>query len=529
MTKILSFIIAIFSITTLSANSTRPEVPRLVVAITIDQLRGDYLEMFRHNFGNRGFNRLLNGGLVYSNVAFDFPFLDRASTITTIFTGAYPSYHGITGENKFSVTENREVPSFFDNNFMGNFTTDRVSPLPIRVSTIANELKIASGGQSDVFAFAPHASQALASGGHAANGAFWLDAETAKWATTTFFRDRQPLIDQHNRNIQASLTYRLAGITWRPANDISRYNAFPYTRNIHNFQHHFSSDRRSPMRLFKQSPYVNTEIANIALQVLETNLLGRRHNPDFLALTFFAGNYENALDRNYSIEIQDTYYRLDRDLARLLDAIDAAVGLQNALIFVVSTGYFDEQEIIPDGMVTSGGDFNPERIKALLNMYLMAAFGREQWVQKFYNSQLFFNRRLLQERNIDIADFHHRAAQFLVQVSGVQDAITSHQMMHGAYNRTVQHYRNGFVHGVSGDIILRIQPGWRIVDAQNPNNQQRVRSNAIMAPAIFYGNHIQPQRVHRTIQVTEIAPSVSHRLRIRAPNAARGRVLEELF
>jgi hypothetical protein len=509
--------------------ATSPEVPRLVVAITIDQLRGDYLEMFRHNFGSGGFNRLLNEGLVYSNVEFNFPHLDRASTITTIFTGAYPSYHGILGEYRFSVADNRVIPSFFDNNFIGNFTTDRVSPRPIRVSTIANELKIASGGQSDVFAFAPHASQALASGGHAANGAFWIDNETAKWATTTFFRDRQPIIDQHNRNTQMSLTYILPSITWRPAIDVNRYNAFPYTRNIQNFQHHFSSDRRNAVHLFKQSPYVNTEVTNIALRILETNNLGRRQNPDFLALTFYAGNFDNALDKNFSVEIQDTYFRLDRELERLLNAIDAAVGLQNALIFVVSTGYFDEQEIIPEGMPTSGGDFSPERIMALLNMYLMRVFGEEQWIRKYHNQQLFFNRNLMEDRGINITEFQQRAAEFLILASGVQDVITSHQMLHGAYNQAVLRHRNGFYQGISGDVFLELTPGWRVIDSENPNNQQRVRSNAVMSPAIFFGNNIQPQRIHRTIQATEIAPSVSHRLRIRAPNAARGRVLEELF
>ena len=91
-------------------------------------------------------------------------------------------------------------------------------------------------------------------------------------------------------------------------------------------------------------------------------------NPDFLALTFYAGNYSDALDKNYSVEIQDTYHRLDNELARILDAIDGAVGLENALIFIVSTGYFVEHEVIPEGMVTSGGIFYPERSQALLNM-----------------------------------------------------------------------------------------------------------------------------------------------------------------
>lgn len=90
MNKVLSSLVALFSLTTLYAQSPAGEVPKLVVGITIDQLRGDYLEMFRHTFGNKGFNRLLNNGLVYSNVTYDFPNLDKASTITTIFTGAYP-------------------------------------------------------------------------------------------------------------------------------------------------------------------------------------------------------------------------------------------------------------------------------------------------------------------------------------------------------------------------------------------------------------------------------------------------------
>ena len=527
MKKILSSLLTLLSITTLWA--TTPEVPRLVVAITIDQLRGDYLEMFRHNFGSGGFNRLLNEGLVYSNVEFDFPHLDRASTITTIFTGANPSHHGIVSEYRFSVSDNRVVSSFSDNNYMGNFTADRFSPRPIRVSTIANELKIASGGQSDVFAFAPHASQALASGGHAANVSFWIDVETAKWATTTFFRDRVSVVDQHNRNTQQSLTYTLAGMNWRPAIDVNRFNAFPYTRSITNFSHHFATDRRNAVRLFKQSPFVNTEVTNIALRVMEANALGSRRNPDFLALTFYAGNFENAADRNFSIEIQDTYFRLDQEIERILNAVDAQVGLQNALIFVVSTGYFNEEEIIPDGMATSGGDFNPERIMALLNMYLIQVYGEGQWIRRFYNQQIFFDRNLLERNNIDIVEFQERAARFLILASGVQDVITSHQMLHGNYNQTVRHHRNGFYPGISGDIILELTPGWRIVDPQNPTSQQRVRSNTVMSPVIFFGNNIQPQRIHRTIQATEIAPSVSHRLRIRAPNAARGRILEELF
>jgi hypothetical protein len=527
MVKILSSLVAFFSITTLFAQTPSGEIPKLVVGITIDQFRGDYLEIFRHKFGNGGFNRLLNKGLVYSNIYYNFPNLNKASAITTIFTGVNPSYHGIMAENRYIVESNREVSSFFDDNYPGNSTAEKLSPLSIKVSTIADELKVASGGQSDIFAFAPDASQAFASGGHAASGAFWIEDVNGKWATSTFYKTKQPLIDQYNRSTQ-SLSIAIGSITWRPAIDVNQYNAFPYTRNRYSFQHYFGVEKRDNIRLFKQSPYVNKEVNDMAVKLLESELLGKRMNPDFLALTFYAGNYEKALDKNYSVEIQDTYYRLDQELERLLNAIDASVGLKNTLIFVVPTGYFNEQEIIPEGVVTSGGDFYPERSQALLNMYLMALYGREQWIKKYYDKQFFFDRKLLEDKNIDLREFQQKAAEFLVHSAGIQDVITSYQMLHGAYNQDVQYYRNGYYKGVSGDLFLRLQPGWQVIDTQSDQNE-RVRINAVIAPVIFFGSDINPRRIERTVDATEIAPSVAYRLRIRAPNAAEGKILGELF
>lgn len=528
MVRILSSLVAFFSITSLFAQVPSGEIPKLVVGITIDQFRGDYLEMFRHKFGNKGFNRLLNSGLVYNNVYYDYPNLNKASSIATIFTGANPSYHGIMDEKRYLPEVNREESSYFDDNYLGNFTSEKLSPMSLKVSTIADELKVASMGQSDIFAFAPDASQAFASGGHAASGAYWIEDVEGKWATSTFYKDKQPLVDQHNRSAQ-SLTITIAGLTWRPAIDVNQYDAFPYTRNRYSFQHYFASEKKDKISLFKQSPFVNKEVNDMAVTMLKSGSLGKRMNPDFLALTFYAGHYVKALDTNYSVEIQDTYYRLDQELERLLDAIEASVGLKNTLIFVVPTGYFDEQEIIPDGMTTAGGDFYPERSQALLNMYLMALYGREQWIKKYYDRQFFFDRKLLEDRKIDIKEFQQKAAEFLVQSAGIQDVVTSYQMLHGAHNQDVQYYRNGFYKGFSGDLFLRLQPGWRIVDPESDDQNVRVRNNAVVAPVIFFGGNIKPQRIERTIDATEIAPSVAYRLRIRAPNAAQGEILKELY
>ena len=158
----------------------------------------------------------------------------------------------------------------------------------------------------------------------------------------------------------------------------------------------------------------------------------------------------------------------------------------------------------------------------------MALYGREQWIKKYYNQQLFFDRKLLEDKKIDLREFQQKAAEFLVQSAGIQDVITSYQMLHGAYNQNVQFYRNGYYKGISGDLFLELQPGWKVIDPQN-NTQERGSNNAIIAPVIFFGHDIKPQKINRTIEATEIAPSVAYRLRIRAPNAAQGEILQELF
>lgn len=528
MIKILSSIVALLSITTIVANDTRTP-PKLVVGITIDQLRGDYLEMFKNNFGERGFKRLMNEGLVYSDTKFNFPYIDKASAITTIYTGANPAYHGIVSEKKYNLNQGREVSSFYDDFYEGVFTNEHYSPLPIRVSTITDELKIASNGQSDVFAFAPDPSQAMATGGHSATAAYWVDDMSGYWASTTFYNTQRSLVDQYNRTSE-SLYRKATSISWKPSLDVKKYDAFPYTKNIYNFQHFFGSDKKNGIKLLKQSPYVNSEVRTIAEKVMRFNGLGKRENPDFLAVTFYAGPYEKSLDKNYSIEIQDTYYRLDQELGDLLDAIDEHIGIENTLIFVASTGYYNEQELFYNGYNSPGGDFYPERSTSLLNMYLMAIYGREQWISKFYNQQIYFNRKLIEDKKINFVELQQKAAEFLVQSAGVQDVITLHQMLHGAYNQNVQFYRNGYYKGISGDLYLELQPGWRLkYENDDTDNNYRIRDNAIKSPLFFFGHDIQPQKIDRVIDATEIAPSVSHRLRIRAPNGAKASILKELF
>lgn len=199
MIRLLTSLFVALSISPLKAQIGATDIPKLVIGITVDQLRGDYLEQFKHSFGERGFKRLLAGGLVYQNISFDFPNLNQANTLATIYTGANPNQHNIIDVEKYSPSNNLIQHIFSDDNFLGNYTQDRLSPLTLSGSTITDELKVASGNVSDVYAFAPNAVQALITGGHAANSVYWIDDYSGKWASSTYYKDFYWTVDQDNR------------------------------------------------------------------------------------------------------------------------------------------------------------------------------------------------------------------------------------------------------------------------------------------------------------------------------------------
>lgn len=522
MIRILTSLVAVFTVTSIQAQSIVRETPKLVIGITIDQLRGDYLELFQSSFSERGFKRLLNDGLVYQNITFDFPGVDDASAIATIYTGTTPFYHGIVGNKKYIASKQQEALAFSDDGYIGYYTQDKLSPLALKTSTITDELKVASKGTSDVYSFAPQAPQALASAGRNANCAFWVDDYFGKWASSTYYKDFYWAVDQENK---ANSTYasRAWGMRWIPLQN--SYKAFPYTQSAGTFYHDLGGDKNTYI-LFKQTPIVNENVVDIATKVLTKAELGRRICPDFLALTFYAGNYAGVAD--YSVEIQDTYARLDKEIEKLLDEVDKSVGLKNVLIFVTSTGYYNSYQESYNNPNAKENIFYSNRCEALLNMYLMAIYGKEQWVDKFYNSQIYLNRKLIEDKKISLSEIQQKAAEFVSEFSGVQDVYTSHQIKHGEWNPIMEYYKNGYTKENSGDLFVEIQPGYKTIDEKTGNNNQ-IKSSAIVSPVIFFGNGIKASRVKRTIKATEIAPTVSYIMRIRSPNAAKEQALSELL
>ena len=142
------------------------------------------------------------------------------------------------------------------------------------------------------------------------------------------------------------------------------------------------------------------------------------------------------------------------------------------------------------------------------------------------NQQIYLNNSLIDDKKLDLKEFQSKAAEFVIQFSGVQDVVTSSQLLHGNWNQNTSKFRNGFNKSVSGDLILSIQPGWQIVFDDGVTTNKSVRRDAVKTPFILYHPSIKGEKIKTRIDATEIAPTVSKVLRIRSPNACNSESLK---
>lgn len=520
MIKLITSLVAALTVTSVHAQTTLRDLPKLVVGITIDELRGDYLELFKSTFGKEGFNKLFDGGLVYEDISFDNSDLNEVTPIATIYTGALPYYHGITAEQIYSPSENAMFSIFFDKNNKGKI---KLSPQSIQVSTIADELKTATNGRSDIFSLSFNASQALISGGHFANGVYWIDDITGSWITSEYYKEGQRFADYLNKSGNGLTKYTSS--TWQPLLASNQYNISPYTKSSQPFSYQFSKKNTPYYKELKKSPFVNDAITKAAIDVMQKDEMGKRSAPDFLALTLYAGN--GNVDSDYSLEIQDLYARLDNNLSEILSQIDKSVGLQNTFIFMTSSGCYKS-----NNQSYTTGYFYPHRCEALLNMYLMAIYGKEQWVRKYDNQQIYLDRSLINARKVDLVEIQNKAAEFVTQIAGVQDAISTTRLLSGNTDNDILKFRNFFNKDYPSDIIVEIHPGYEVINSTNSSAQSEnkiQKQAAVSCPLVFFGYGIKSQRIKRVVRATEIAPTVCRVLRIRSPNAAKDQVLSEFL
>lgn len=494
--------------------------PKLVVGIVIDQLRTDYIDSLEPIFTDKGFRRLASQGLYLKDVDFKAPMADAAAGTTLLYTGAYPAVNGIASARVFDPTQGKEVSSMEDGAVMGNFTSDAFSPSAIRVSTLADELAVDGAGLAQVFSIAPDAETALAMAGHAATSAFWLDDNSGKWSSTTYFRETPKAISQ--RNHRDPISARLDTLKWTPLLDLSRYPSLPAQKKFYPFRYSFPKADRNVYRRFKASPLVNAEVTDVALDYLSQLRLGQRGDVvDMLNIGYTAAPWEYVSDGDPRLELEDTYVRLDRQLGRLLDAIDAGVGLENALVFVSSTGRYEDLSQYDSKYRVPTGDFSIKRAQSLLNAFLSAKFGNGQYVSRFSGNSVSFDPKTLEQHGVEPVEAARAARDFLSRMAGIAEVRTYREILASASPET-EALRLSIDPRNAADIYMEFTPGWNVVhDHVYPAHSTSVRTLGVNTPAFILSPQVERKQVSTPVEAVSLAPTLAGIIRIRAPNGAK--------
>lgn len=521
---ITSVICSLVGMHTVSAiMAAEKERPRLVVGIMVDQLRTDYVEYLQDLFGEKGFRKLMKDGVFIKDVDFKVGDLDAVSGTAMVYTGNYPRYNGITSSKVYSPETKGMVPVLNDPSTIGNFTTEKYSPANIRLSTISDEIAIDGNGEGKIYSIAPDAQQAIVMAGHAGNSAYWINDNNGYWASTTYYIDSPKWITQ--RNYQNSINSRLDTMVWKPVRDSASYPGFS-AKKKDGFKHIFPKSDRSVYRMYSSSPLVNEEITDVAISYLENLSLGKDDGAiDMLNLAYTAAPYKFDNDGDLRPELEDSYVRLDGQLAKLFDAIDRYVGLDNTLIYLSSTGYFDEA-VLDDGKYKiPTGTFSVKRALSLLNSYLSAQFGNGSYVDTYSDNHIYLDKQEIEEKNLNLNTVAQLSRDFLVRMSGVNDAFTMGDVL-GSTLPHMEGRRLGIDPKTGGDIILEFNAGWNVVDdTRYPNEVEAARSSMELSPAFIMWPNLLPEVIEYTVDATAIAPTITKALRIRAPNGVASKPL----
>ncbi len=511
--KWLTTLIVLMALSNAEAQSAS-DVPRLVVNILVDQLRSDYLEAFMPLYGEGGFKQLMAEGRVYTQAQYDMAYPDRAAAAALLVTGAPAFDNGIVGAQWLDRNTLRPIYSVDDNKFAGYQTTQRTSPQNLAVSTLSDELKVASKGKSLVYAISPFRDASVLTAGHAADGALWIDDVTGNWASSSYYGNYPAWANVAGKSYSAT-----RGITgqWTPYNDlVGNFSYFLSGGMQKPFKHKFEGANK--YKDYKTSGLVNEAVMRMAEACLQHTPIGNDNITDYLALTLYAGNFRNKSVNDYPMELQDTYVRIDAALSSLLKNIDKKVGLKNALVVLTSTGTSETPTEDLNQYRIPTGKFDITRASNLLNVYLMAIYGQGQYVEAAFGHQLYLNHKLLEQKNIPLSQVLERSQDFLLQLSGVKDVYTSQRLLQGAWTPGINRIRNAYHPKYSGDILLQITPGWQLIN-DNFGQNVMVRESYVPFPIIFLGGNLRPQTIDTPVSVDYIAPTLSKALRIRAPNA----------
>ena len=520
-----------------------PEKPKLIVGITVSGMQYDYLSVYWNKFGEGGFKKMATNGANCKNARYSYLITEPSVGFASIATGARPSEHGVVSDFWYRRSTNEVVGSLDDpdqTSVGGSYGTGPISPSLLHSRTLSDEMRVKSRFKSRSFGISMDPQAAVMMAGHTASGAYWLDPTQASWITSTFYMDSLPgWVNEFNTKNYRDLYLDRSWETFRP---IAEYEESMLDNNAYetgfngqitfpyDLQKISSAGRDSKdYRILMSTPWGNTYTKDMAIAAIVNEELGQQGATDILHIGFNATKYLAERYSTWSVETQDTYLRLDQDIAHLLSFLDETLGMENVLVYLTAENALAvDPRYLSESRIPSGF-FNYRTSISLLKSYLNAIYGRGEWLTFYYAQQIYLNHQLIEDSNLSLKEVQDQVSRFMVQMGGVSNAVQAYVLQQNHFTDGVLHrIQNSYYQKRSGDVILYLTPGWVEHSNVSGGTLNEFKYGAHV-PLIFYGWKINRVSIPYKLSPTDVATSVASFLEISMPDNATGRVIPELI
>jgi len=512
--------------------------PKLVVGVVIDQMRWDFLYRYYDRYKtNGGFKKLIDKGFSCENTYINYIPTYTACGHTCLYTGSVPAIHGITGNNWYDTVTNKYMYCTEDKTVNGvgnNNDAGQMSPRNMLVTNICDELKIATNFRSKVIGISVKDRGAILPAGHAANAAYWFDGGTGNFISSTYYMKELPkwVTDFNNRKLPDE--YLKAGWntlypvdTYAQSMTIDDFNDGAAPDKLNKFPHQYDNLDKKNYGALPGTPYGNTIVKEMAMAAVNNENIGRDSIADFLTVSFSTPDYVGHAYGPNSIEVEDIYLRLDKELAELFDFLDKKVGKDQYLVFL-SADHGAAHSIHFNTLNKLPGQPIGVNFEKATDSVLKAKFGNYQFVKLWSNNQVFLNYKVIDSVKADAKLITKAVVDFLAAQTAVQRVFAYGDLMNIPLQHTIRERAiNGYFPSHTGDIQVILKAGYTGMSGNGTTHGSWNPYDSHI-PLLWYGWKIKQGKTNRETYMTDVAATLAALLKIQMPSGCVGTVIEEV-
>ena len=509
--------------------------PALIVNIVVGGLPYDFMSRFGHNLSDNGFRRFETEGAAFTSGRYEYMPVNYASSLATITTGSNPSVHGVVGTEWFDVLTGRRISLIEDpscRNLDIEYGGNSYSNANLSAPTLGDRLKH-ENPESRILSIAADPVSAIVMAGLSTT-AFWINPITATWTSSEKYMTRLPawvaaINSQTKQNDffkhwfwtlqlapESYVNYHYESL---PLENCGRFRKMPALQANNNDEGRFS--------IISATPLACDIVADFAMQAIMQEHLGDDDNPDILNICFDAPRSIIARYGISSVEAEDMFYHLDKTLASLMSFIDAHVSDGKVLYVLTSDhGFGNLHDLSSD----PSDQFNGEQFRTIVNSFLCARYGGDDWVAGYHNRRLYINRSLAFERDMQLDALQRTTADFALQFRGISRMVPSCDMRSGSStDHYMQHLINGYYPKRSGDLLVDLVPGRFEESSGNRCSTGSAFDYDTHVPLMMLGCGIPVMSADTDIDMASLPVTLARILGIERPEAATAGSFDNLL